>query len=232
MAVKEIEYFRMPLAYNKITQKYSSSHKGLDFAHTTNKTYGGLNAPCLAPFDCTINRILWSDDTGNIVEMKHDYDGYTYFAQFKHLKSVSVKKGDKVKMGQAVGKMGNTGKLAKGVHLHYALFKCKLGAKKPTTSDYVDPLKYTFAYDDQKTAAGKATISRVYGIPVARNEKAKQLQVIGDINCRKAAKGTVLGDCVNGIYTYSATKKAGNYTWYKIATERWVAGVKNKVIIL
>jgi len=229
MAIKEIEYFRMPLAYNKVTQKYSSSHKGIDLAHTSDKTYGGVNAPVLAPFDATVNRILWSDDTGHIVELKHDYNGYTWFCQFKHLKSYNVKKGQKVAQGEEVGKMGSSGKLASGVHLHYALFKCKKGAAKPTSKDYVNPLSYTYAYDDQVVKSGKATIKRAYGIPVARNEKLKQINVIGDLNCRKAAKGTVLGSMVNGIYSYSATKKAGAYTWYKVATERWVAGVKNKV---
>lgn len=228
MAIKEIEYFRMPLKYNKVTQKCSSSHKGVDLAHTTKADYGGVHAPVYAPFDCTVNRLLWSDTGGNIVELKHDYNGYTWFAQMKHLKAFTVKKGQKVSQGEQVGVMGETGK-ATGVHLHYALFKMKKGSAKPTSSKYVNPLKYTYAYDNQATVKGKATISRVYGLPVERNGAKSQISVVGDLNCRKTAKGKVLGETVNGVYNYSATKKKGLYTWYKIATDRWVAGVKGKV---
>ena len=227
--MKEIEYFRMPLAYNKVTNKYSTSHKGIDLAHTTNKTYGGKNAPVYAPFDCKVNRVLKSDASGNIVELKHDYNGYSWFVQFKHLKSVGVKKGQEIKMGDPVGKMGETGTAAKGVHLHYCLFKMKLGSTKPSSKGYVNPLSYTYARDDQVTVKGKADIKRVYGLPVSRDKKLNQVQVTGDVNCRKTAKGTVLGQCVNGIFTFTSTVKKGLYTWYKIGENRWVAGVKNKV---
>lgn len=230
--MKTIEYFRMPLAYNKVTAKYSSSHKGIDLAHTTKKAYGGTYAPVYAPFPCKVNRILKSAASGNIVELKHDYDGYTWFVQYKHLKSISVKKGAELKQGDAVGKMGNTGTAAKGVHLHYALWRMPLGSKKPDSKHYVSPLKYTFAYDNQVTAAGKDKIDRVYGLPVARDEAKKQIKVTGDVNCRKTAKGTVLGPTVNGIYNYSQTVKKGSYTWYCIAEGRWVANVKNKVEVL
>ena len=227
--MKEIEYFRMPLKYNKVTTAYSSSHKAIDLAHTTKKAYGGVNAPVYAPFDCKVNRILKSEKSGNIVELKHDYDGYTWFVQFRHLKSISVKKGATLKMGDACAKMGSTGTATKAVHLHYALYRMPLGSAKPDSKHYVNPLKYSYAYDNQVTGKGKATINRAYGLPVERNEAKTQLRILGDLNCRKSAKGTVLGATVNGIYNYTKTAKKGGYVWYCIGTDRWVAGVKDKV---
>ena len=52
---------------------------------------------------------------GNYVKILHDDGYYTLYA---HLKSVSVVKGERVKKGQKIGYMGETGN-AYGVHLHF-----------------------------------------------------------------------------------------------------------------
>lgn len=227
--VKEIEYFRMPLDSVHITQNYKRSHKAIDITSPRE----GKEADALSVFDGTVNRILKSPKTGNILEIKHDYDGYTWFSQFKHLAKIYVKKGDKVKIGQAVARIGDTGSLATGVHLHYALFKMKKGSSKPVNGKEVNPRSYTFLYDDQTTDEKSAKyFKRVYGLPVERNKFLEQLEVRGDVNCRDAAKGKVLGEMVNGIYTVYAKEKKGGYTWCKVSDRRWVALIKNKVEIL
>lgn len=224
--VKEIEYFRMPLNSVHITQNYKRSHKAIDITSPRE----GKEADALSVFDGTVNRILKSPKTGNILEIKHDYDGYTWFSQFKHLAKIYVKKGDKVKIGQAVARIGDTGSLATGVHLHYALFKMKKGSSKPVNGKEVNPRSYTFLYDDQTTDEKSAKyFKRVYGLPVERNKFLEQLVVRGDVNCRDAAKGKVLGEMVNGIYTIYAKEKKGGYTWCKVSDRRWVALIKNKV---
>ena len=189
--VKEIEYFRMPLNSVHITQNYKRSHKAIDI--TSPKE--GKEADALSVFDGTVNCILKSSKTGNILEIKHDYNGYTWFSQFKHLAKIYVKKGDKVKMGQAVARIGDTGSLATGVHLHYALFKMPKSASKPVNGKEVNPRSYTWLYDNQEVEAKSAKyFKRVYGLPTIEGN----IQVAGDLNCRKDPAGKVLGPTVNG----------------------------------
>ena len=56
---------------------------------------------------------------GNSVTIDH---GYGYETLYAHMSKVRVKVGDRVKRGQIVGHMGNTGR-SSGTHLHYAIYK-------------------------------------------------------------------------------------------------------------
>ncbi len=61
---------------------------------------------------------------------------------------------------------------------------------------------------------------------VARNENVNQLQVLVDQLRVRKTPGTskeVLGYATKGYYNYYETKTADNYTWYRIATNQWVA---------
>lgn len=58
---------------------------------------------------------------GNYVKIKHADNYYTLYSHMQY-KSVPVKTGDKVKKGQIIGFMGNTG-YSFGAHLHFELLK-------------------------------------------------------------------------------------------------------------
>ena len=84
---------------------------------------------------------------GNYVKIKHQSGIYTLYAHLKD--GIKVKKGQKVKQGDLLGHMGNTGKAA-GNHLHYEYYKG--GA---STKYRVDPEKYTYVYKDQTVSKNK-----------------------------------------------------------------------------
>jgi murein DD-endopeptidase MepM/ murein hydrolase activator NlpD len=83
-------------------------HKGLDIA-------GRTRTPVVASAD---GDVVFAGDRrslGNAVEIRHGYGVDTIYG---HLEEIDVKVGDKVKRGQRIGLMGNTGR-STGPHLHY-----------------------------------------------------------------------------------------------------------------
>lgn len=158
-----------PCKYVSFTRGYSSSHKGLDMAW--NSKYGGPNHNILAPADGTVKKVLKNynktDKTnktyGNYVIIDHGNNIETVVAHLKY-NTVRVKKGDKVKKGQVLGVMGNTG-YSKGTHCHYEV---KINNEK------VDPLKYT--YLEKENILNDAT-SKEYKILKITEEPKKEEKI-------------------------------------------------------
>lgn len=99
----------------KVTQRYSTSHGGLDIV-------GIDDTNLISPVDGVVkSSTIITDKTnltwewGNYVRVD-DYNGNRYY--FCHLKSRAVKVGDSVKVGDRLGVMGNTGK-SFGAHCHF-----------------------------------------------------------------------------------------------------------------
>ncbi len=107
-------------------------HKGVDFAMPTG-----------TPLISTVNgkvierrplALSWS--YGNTIMIEDsDHDKRIRYA---HMKDFAVKKGQKVKEGQLIGRSDNTG-ASKGAHLHFELM---VSPKKENKWKLVDPLKY------------------------------------------------------------------------------------------
>lgn len=118
----------------EITQTYWSGHKANDIVGA-NYTLDNI----VSHSDGTVvgyrNNYATTDSTGNsygnYVKVKHDNDYYTLYAHMVY-KSVKVKTGDKVKKGQVLGAMGNTGH-SFGAHLHFEVYR---------GSNLIDPTKY------------------------------------------------------------------------------------------
>ncbi|MCG8339731.1 MAG: M23 family metallopeptidase [Cytophagales bacterium] len=108
--------------------KIPKMHYGLDFA-------APRGTPVYATGDGVVKLVKTNmGGHGNQVEINH---GYGYTTKYAHLASFSVKVGQKVKRGQCIGYVGNTG-VSTGPHLHYEVIK---------NNKRVDPLNYFIAGD-------------------------------------------------------------------------------------
>ncbi len=101
-----------PKRFNPVLKRVMP-HKGIDF--TASK-----GTPIYATGDGVINRSYRSSSYGNVIFLNH---GYGYQTRYAHLNKFNVKVGDRVKRGQIIGYVGNTGRSVSD-HLHYeVLFK-------------------------------------------------------------------------------------------------------------
>jgi murein DD-endopeptidase MepM/ murein hydrolase activator NlpD len=83
-------------------------HTGLDFR-------GNMGDPIRVTADGTVTSAGWSGGYGKMVEVNH---GNGLATRYGHLSEIDVKVGDKLRIGQTVGRLGSTGR-STGPHLHY-----------------------------------------------------------------------------------------------------------------
>lgn len=100
----------------------SRPHEGLDIT-------APAGTPIEAPANGTVVFVGWEAGYGNTVRIDH---GYGVVTRFAHASRVLVAVGNKVKRGQRIALVGNTG-LSTGPHLHYEVV---------VNGRAVDPLKY------------------------------------------------------------------------------------------
>ncbi len=89
----------------------STEHQGIDIAPMPKGTRLGL----VSTMPGIVIGAGWLNGYGNCVEIM---DIYGVHHRYGHMSELSVKVGDSVEKGEAIGKMGMTGH-ATGVHLHY-----------------------------------------------------------------------------------------------------------------
>lgn len=98
-------------------------HKGVDIS-----TYRSGD-PVVSTADGRVIGIGYDASLGNFIILQHSHG---FFTRYGHLMAFRVSKGQKVKQGQVIGLLGNTG-LTTGPHLHYEVH---LG------TGVIDPLKF------------------------------------------------------------------------------------------
>ncbi len=97
-------------------------HKGIDIANR-------VGTDVIAPADGIVTRITRMASLGRVVEISH---GYGIRTRYGHLSKVLVRVGQKVKRGDVIAEMGNTGR-STGPHLHYEVM---------ANGVHVNPLRY------------------------------------------------------------------------------------------
>jgi murein DD-endopeptidase MepM/ murein hydrolase activator NlpD len=83
-------------------------HPGLDIA-------GDRGQPVYATAEGVVSESAWENGYGNVITIDH---GFGLQTRYGHLLKSEVKPGAKVKRGDLIGRVGNTGR-STGYHLHY-----------------------------------------------------------------------------------------------------------------
>lgn len=101
-----------PRRFNPVAKRVMP-HKGIDFT-------ASRGTPIYATGDGVVGSAYRSSTYGNVVFLNH---GYGYQTRYAHMHKFNVKPGDRVRRGQVIGYVGNTGRSVSD-HLHYeVLFK-------------------------------------------------------------------------------------------------------------
>jgi len=109
-----------------ITGKYDASngHFGVDIV-------GKLNSRISAALDGTVIFAGWTIDTGYVIYLQHQQNLVTVYRHNAELLKIQ---GDKVRAGEAIAIMGNTGKETTGPHLHLEMW---LNGTSINPEDYI-----------------------------------------------------------------------------------------------
>ncbi len=97
-------------------------HKGIDVANS-------VGTEVIAPADGVVIKIARDSGLGKYMIIRH---GYGYVTKYGHLSQVYVRVGKRVKRGDKIAALGNTGR-STGPHLHYEVL---------ANGMHVNPLKY------------------------------------------------------------------------------------------
>jgi murein DD-endopeptidase MepM/ murein hydrolase activator NlpD len=93
-------------------QDLGTGHYGVDVV-------GKLDSRISAALDGTVILAEWTMQTGYVIEIQHDHNLVTVY---KHNQELLKRQGDKVKAGETIAIMGNTGKETTGPHLHFEMW--------------------------------------------------------------------------------------------------------------
>ena len=106
--------------------KVKKMHTGIDFA-------AAIGTPIYATADGVVDIVnVRFSGYGKTIEIDH---GFGYRTRYAHLHGFNVSKGQKVKRGELIGYVGNTG-LSTAPHLHYEVF---------INNRHVNPVHYFFS---------------------------------------------------------------------------------------
>ncbi len=75
--------------------------------------------PVVATADGTVKKTGWQGSYGKTIVLQHEEGFETIYG---HLSKISVEEGQKIKVGEMIGRAGNTGR-STGTHLHYEVIK-------------------------------------------------------------------------------------------------------------
>ncbi len=107
-------HFFAPLSKGMISRHFDieTKHYGLDIVAPPNE---GVKAV----LDGTVVSSTWTLATGYVIQLQHENDLVSFY---KHNSALLRKVGDRVKAGEVIAIIGNSGELTTGPHLHFELW--------------------------------------------------------------------------------------------------------------
>ena len=130
-------FLKSPIRYGRITSGFKRrrfhpvlqiyrAHRGVDYG-------APIGTPVRSVGDGTVIFAARSGGGGNVIKVRHNA---TYQTAYKHLNGYArgVHNGARVKQGQVIGYVGNTG-MSTGPHLHFEFYQ---------SGNYIDPLGKRF----------------------------------------------------------------------------------------
>jgi len=119
-------YFLPPIT-GPVSADYepATKHYGIDIL-------APKNTPIKASIDGFVIQADWTMEAGNTIGIQHDNNIVTFY---KHNSTLLKKLGDRVKAGEAIAIIGNSGELTDGPHLHFEIWH---QGKSINPADYVE----------------------------------------------------------------------------------------------
>jgi murein DD-endopeptidase MepM/ murein hydrolase activator NlpD len=117
------EFLRAPIPFAPVTSRFSASrlhpifkvyraHYGVDYG-------APVGTAVQATADGMVTAAGWNGGAGQMIRLRH---ANSYETMYLHLSRILVAVGDRVKMGQAIGRVGSTGE-STGPHLDYRILQ-------------------------------------------------------------------------------------------------------------
>jgi len=108
-------YLLFPPLKGTIMDRFNAqrNHFGVDIAAPKDESIKAID-------DGKVILAAYTAETGYIIQIQHDND---LLSVYKHNSSLLKKEGDKVRAGEAVAVIGETGEFSTGPHLHFEMWR-------------------------------------------------------------------------------------------------------------
>ncbi len=110
--LSELVFFTPANGYISNSFSENEGHFGIDIVTKSEETIK-------TTLDGTVIFSSFSAEDGNVIQIQHDNNLITIY---KHCSALLKKTGDRVKLGDAIGIVGNSGENSRGPHLHFELW--------------------------------------------------------------------------------------------------------------
>jgi murein DD-endopeptidase MepM/ murein hydrolase activator NlpD len=112
---KNSSYLLFPPVLGKITNRFNAQtgHFGVDVGAAKDATIKSID-------EGTVIIAAYTAETGHIIQIQHDND---MISVYKHNSVLLKKEGEKVRAGEAIAIIGQTGEFSTGPHLHFEMWR-------------------------------------------------------------------------------------------------------------